>query len=54
MKPLILEFAEVPSKYEIDYTKFEYSEQLNLTIVKSNGVPAISNFGLDTKTSRNN
>lgn len=50
MKPLILDFAEEPRKVDIDYSHIEYSEQLNLTIFKDTGEPAICEFALDTST----
>lgn len=50
MKPLILDFAEEPTRMDVDYSLIEYSEELNLTVFKSTQEPAIDILSLDTRT----
>ena len=50
MKPLILDFAEQPQKIRNDISMLEYSHELNLTIYKETGKPAISEMELTTET----
>lgn len=50
MKPLILDYAEVPEKINLDYSLIEYSEKLNLSVLKGTDEVAIEKANLDTRT----
>lgn len=50
MRPLIFEFAEQPSSESMDFSIIEYDNNLNLSIVKSNGLPAIECLDMETET----
>ncbi len=50
MKPLILEFAETPEILDLDNSILEYSEELNLTVLKSTKEVAIEKVYLETET----
>jgi hypothetical protein len=51
MEPLILKFAESPTPTPFDEdNEFEYSEALNLNVLKKTGKPAIQNSSLATST----
>lgn len=50
MKPLILQFEELPNDKSHDYSLIEYSEVFNLSINKKTGAPAIETASLETET----
>lgn len=50
MKPLILDFAENPELIDLDTSILEYSEELNLTVLKSTKEVAIEKVYLETET----
>lgn len=50
MKPLIFEFKEAPIGESIDYSLIEYSPELNLSINKNTGRPAIEALDMETET----
>jgi len=50
MKPLILDYAEIPEKINLDYSLIEYSEKLNLSVLKGTDEVAIDKANLDTRT----
>ena len=50
MKPLILDFAEVPERIDLDNSLLEYSEELNLSILKSTKEVAIEKVYMETET----
>ncbi len=50
MRPLILEFAEKPKFVDFDKSLIEYSEVMNLSVLKNTRIPAISNFNMSTET----
>jgi len=50
MKPLAFQFKETPTSENIDYSLIEYDEQLNLSINKKTGQPAIETLTMDTET----
>lgn len=50
MKPLILEYTEKSKSENFDFSKTEYSSQLNLTIDKTTGLPAIEYLNMSTQT----
>ncbi|WP_343703590.1 hypothetical protein [Chitinophaga sp.] len=50
MKPLILEFAETSSEPAPDFTMIEYSDTLNLNVLKKTQSPAIILVSMDTLT----
>ncbi len=51
MKPLILDFTEIPTVKKIDNNQFEYSDSLNLSVVKGTFIPAIrGDVNMSTET----
>ena len=50
MKPFILNFSECPNGEILDYSLIEYSEKLNLSVVKGSDKPAVSFLSNDTVT----
>jgi hypothetical protein len=50
MKPLILQFSEIPGQKNLDYSIIEYSKRLNLSVLKNTETPAISYVNMDTET----
>jgi len=50
MKPLILQFEELPTDKSHDYSLIEYSDVLNLSIDKKTGIPAIESASMETET----
>jgi len=50
MKPLSLEFLEKFEEEGIDYSCVLYDDNLNLSVEKSTGQPAITIAGMDTST----
>lgn len=50
MEPLILKFKEVPCNQEIDYSILEYSEKLNLSVLRESKQPAIDYLSMETET----
>jgi hypothetical protein len=50
MKPLILNFTTSPSKKNTDEAEMEYSEELNLTVIKGSLQPIIAITHLETQT----
>lgn len=50
MKPLILDFAEAPEKIDLDYSIIEYSDTLNLSVLKGTQEVAIEKANLSTET----
>jgi hypothetical protein len=51
MRPLILEFAEIPKIKKLDYSLIEYSNVKNLSLIKNTEIPAITYANMDTGTS---
>ena len=50
MKPLILEFQELPTGKSHDYSMIEYNDELNLNIDRNTGLPAIDSLSMETET----
>lgn len=50
MKPLILEYAEIPRVQDLDHSLVEYSEKMNLSVLKGTDFPAIVASTLNTET----
>lgn len=50
MKPITFEFLERPDESEVDYSKIEYDNELNLSIDKSTNLPAIDSVNMETET----
>ncbi len=50
MKPLIFEFRENPIGEAQDYSLIEYDDNLNLSVNKLTGQPAIDSVNLETET----
>jgi hypothetical protein len=50
MRPLILEFTEKPSLKNLDFSLIEYSNKLNLSVIKNTEMPAIKYVSMDTET----
>ena len=50
MRPLILEFAEIPELKNLDYSLIEYYNEKNLSVIKNTEIPAITNVNMDTET----
>lgn len=50
MKPLILDFAENPELIDLDISILEYSDELNLTVLKSTKEIAIEKVCMETET----
>lgn len=50
MRPLIFDFKEKPTNPAIDFSLVEYSNELNLTVVKNTQQPAIGILSMDTVT----
>lgn len=50
MKPLILEYTEKSKNDNFDFSKIEYDSNLNLTVDKKTGHPAIDYLNLSTET----
>lgn len=50
MKPITFEFIEKPTENELDYSAIQYSNELNLSVDKTNGLPAIEFLNMDTET----
>lgn len=50
MRPLIFEFAEQPSEKGMDFSVIEYDNNLNLSTVKTSGLPAIECLDMQTET----
>ena len=50
MKPLAFEFKEFPTGADLDYSQIEYSEKLNLSVIKLTQQPAIDTITMDTTT----
>lgn len=50
MKPLILQYSEKSTSENFDFSKIEYSTNLNLNIDKKTGLPAIEFLNLSTET----
>lgn len=50
MKPLTLEFKEIPNGADLDYSLIEYDNELNLSVNKQTRQPAIENVEMDTTT----
>jgi hypothetical protein len=50
MKPLTLEFKEIPTGVDLDYSLIEYDNELNLSVNKLTRQPAIENIEMDTTT----
>lgn len=50
MEPLILSFKESPSNDPLDFSPIVYSEKLNLSVLKSNGQPAVKYINVGTQT----
>jgi hypothetical protein len=50
MKPFILEFIEKPVPREVDNSVVEYSEKLNLNVLKGTNSPAINEVYMETET----
>ena len=50
MEPLILTFRETPKKQSLDFSIVKYSEELNLSVLRTNGKPAVKYMNLGTET----
>lgn len=50
MRPLILEFAELPQVKSIDFSLIEYSTKMNLSVLKGTETSAVSYANMDTGT----
>ena len=50
MKPLILEYTEKAKAENFDFSKIEYNSNLNLTVDKKTGLPAIEYLNMSTET----
>ena len=50
MKPLILEFAEIPPMQNMDFSLIEYSNKLNLSVLKGTEVVAVTSSNMSTET----
>lgn len=50
MEPLILKFKEMSSTESLDIQNVEYSDKLNLSVLKKNGKPAVTYMNLGTET----
>ena len=50
MRPLILKFSEKPTLQQTDFSIIEYSEKLNLSVLKGTDQPAIKYVSMDTET----
>lgn len=50
MKPLILEYAEETKPIDFDFSLIEYSDNLNLSVLKNDGSVAIEKSLLGTET----
>lgn len=50
MNPLILEYTERSKGENFDFSKIEYNSELNLTVDKKTGHPAIDYLNLSTET----
>lgn len=50
MKPLILEYAEMPITQKLDFSLIEYSHKKNLNVIKGTQNAAIVTGSLDTET----
>lgn len=50
MEPLILSFKESPNDQRPDFSIVEYSKDLNLSVLKATGKPAIEYLNLGTET----
>lgn len=50
MKPLIFEFAETPPMQNMDFSLIEYSNKLNLSVLKGTEVIAVTSSHMSTET----
>jgi hypothetical protein len=50
MRPLILEFAEMPDAVDHDWSKIHYSSELNLSVLAGTSLPAIDAVNSATET----
>lgn len=50
MRPVIFEFKEIPMAEPLDFSSIEYDENLNLSVDKSTGLPAIDQLQVGTET----
>lgn len=50
MEPLILKFKELATLDDLSSLTVEYSEELNLSVIKQSGHPAVTFMNLGTET----
>lgn len=50
MEPLILKFKELAILDDLNSLNVEYSEELNLSVIKQSGQPAVTHMNLGTET----
>ncbi len=50
MRPLAFQFKETPTGVDLDFSLIEYDDQLNLSVNKKTGHPAIDSISMDTET----